>query len=104
MTQAREIEVKYRVYDLAALDAALTTRGLVLSARYVRTTRRMPAIRSRLRPAQPAACPMGRNAMVGAVPLGMTPRLPPETLADGQQLVTSDDYRRAVFVQVNGLI
>ncbi|HYU09419.1 MAG TPA: CYTH domain-containing protein [Gemmatimonadales bacterium] len=31
MSQAREIEVKYRVYDLAELDSVLRVRGLVLS-------------------------------------------------------------------------
>jgi adenylate cyclase class 2 len=31
VTQAREIEVKYRVLDLTALEAALARRGLVLS-------------------------------------------------------------------------
>jgi adenylate cyclase class 2 len=32
VAQAREIEVKYRVYDLAALENALRARGLVLAS------------------------------------------------------------------------
>jgi adenylate cyclase class 2 len=32
VAQAREIEVKYRVYDLAALESALHGRGLVLAS------------------------------------------------------------------------